>query len=157
MCQVCLWHEAKKAKESTSGPLQQVIPKTLLIMPPWTAPVHSTPVLIHLHSWATIFSVNQGTETNVNRTRLKELMTFCGTHGDVQLVAPVVLVVVHGSLPQWARKGRVRKGQWEMTLKWGCANILLKMWVTTSDWKNWKYTFHEILEQNYSIVAANQQ
>ena len=66
--------------------------------------------------------------------RCGTLVTLCGTHRGVQVGALAVIVVVHGSLPHWARK-------WAMTSKWGCAIGTISFPQKTLEWINSRYSF----------------
>ena len=81
--------------ETTSGPLQPDVEKNTTT-PPGTAPVHSTPVQLHLHLWERSISASLGELGKVKANGT--LTTLCGTHRGVQVEAPVVIVVVRGSL-----------------------------------------------------------
>ena len=84
--------------EATSGPLQLGILSTTTMLTAATAPVPPpTLVQLHLHLWEKMFSASLGTVDQLKPSGT--LMTLCGTHRGVQVGAPAVIVVVHGSLP----------------------------------------------------------
>ena len=92
-----------EALETTSGPLQLDCQKTTTT-PPTTAPVPPpTLVQLHLHLWARNFSASLRTLED-GRVASGTLMTLCGTHRGVQMGAPAVIVVVHGSLPHYLKQ-----------------------------------------------------
>ena len=63
-----------------------------------TAPVPPpTLVQLHLHLWERSIFASLGTLDHMSPSGT--LMTLCGTHRGVQQIAPVVIVVVRGSLP----------------------------------------------------------
>ena len=90
------------APETTSGPLQRGLPRNTTALPA-TAPVPPpTLVQMHLHLWERSFTASL--ETLTYSMLSGTLMTLCGTHRGVQVGAPAVIVVVHGSLPHYLKQ-----------------------------------------------------